>query len=889
MAEVQSAATPAWQTEELQDEWLDLDPQEDSIDTDNLTYGTRSISLTTPLATHIHTNGDHESDGFQSANASPDPVGTFLVREDLPGVALLPKTPGRNKKGLIKDFFSPMPLERMFEPPSPPPTTAPSLQPSAVAIPSRLSQMSPGEDEIIETDVPDMGSFHGRKASIACQFTFSVPRERSLNPNSGVFPQAQSTPNPPFAPNEPVVTTDPRLRLFQFQYDTYTRDHLSAMVDSIAINTPSGSGTTPSPISFSHGLSRITEVTAPAANMSHLRSTKRVKLSPRSDFYGEGMGAGASIARPKTSTDYLGESRNLMQQIKQARDFSTISTVASTQHPSPISDKEKDRDRFDERPSRGILLKFVGTSIKTDVWHIDPPQPAFFLAIPDSNASATSGTAASKSSSYSSSSYRQQAAALMAQIRSDVKGQKRLFSDETDVSYITTHLDDKLNSFTRPSSLPTVSVHNPEYPLENKENQRRQVSHHRRTSSAKSHTSRHKGSTQKSVTITNPIKGANGHPVDEVSNLPIQDRWSRSVASVASRPRSSETRVTVQVAQPTLAVPSYPSSSLRVGQNDDLNRFVSSSTASGTTLTAGSAPSFVKHPGPAHIRTIAPTDLPQLPERLGDMLFDKVMMKWVKNTAQAIAVGGEMDGYLPTEEVSEDPFGDIESLRDDSGGRLSYRTDVSEIREVQGDMSRIDERSEVDDDEEMELTSFSTDNPSALVVDVMTGVETFDDDETTDSEDDDPHLTITEIHEVDYDSDDALQQSMSQVEISSRLPPPVLLAPTSTLITPHRGHALMTSATPVVRSAMKSRSATPTSALKDPNRVRYQTPQQAKRHRRSVSFSDGKRDGPIRGLVDITAQEATAAASMMSGASGFIQSARSKRIAQMMNALEDSG
>jgi protein NUD1 len=487
----------------------------------------------------------------------------------------------------------------------------------------------------------------------------------------------------------------------------------------------------------------------------------------------------------------------------------------------------------------------------------------------------------------------------MAQIRNDVKGQKRLFSEETDVSYIATHLDDKVNSFVRPSSPDTVPV--PSYPLENKENQRPQGSHHRRTSSGKSHTSRHRGHTRKSISGANPISATNGCLVDEVSNLPVQDRWSQPVVSVASRPPSAELRLTFQVAQSmhtvvpsSLAPPSYPSSSLRAGQNDDLNRFVSSSTASGTTLTAGSAPSFVKHQGPAHIRTIAPTDLPQLPDRLGDMMFDKVMMKWVKNTVLATAAGGEMDGYVPTEEVSEDPFGDIESLRDDSRGRepLPYRAEAHDNGDLKGDMSRIDERSELDDDEEMELTSFSTDNPSSLVVDVMTGVETIDDDETTDSEDDNPRLTIPEIHEVDYDSDDVLQQSISQFEVPI---PPVRLSvpprPGPNLITPHRGHSVTTSRTPVVRSALKSHSATPTSALKDPNRVRYQTPQQSKRHRRSVSFSDGKRDGPIRDLVDTIEREAVAsgAASMASGGSGSIQSVRSRRIAQMMHALEDSG
>ena len=527
--------------------------------------------------------------------------------------------------------------------------------------------------------------------------------------------------------------------------------------------------------------------------------------------------------------------------------------------------------------------------VATDVRALGPPQHGPCLALPDSNASATSGTASSKSG-YSSSSYRQQAAALMAQIRNDVKGQKRLFSEETDVSYITTRLDDKLNSVTPSPSPDTVSVHIPSRSFEDKENQRHQVSLHRRISSAKSRTSRPKGNTAKSVTRAG-IDEAGYHIVDQVSNLSIRDGWSQSIASAASRSPSAEPRAAVQIALTHLTVPSglaphsYPS---RVGQNEDLNRFVSSSTASGTTLTAGSAPSFIKHPGPAQIRTIAPTDLPQLPDRLGDMVFDKVMMKWVKNTAQATRVGGEIDGHGPTEEVSEDPFGDIESLRDDSRGRetLAYHVEASGGRDLQGEMSRIEERSELDDDEEMELTSFSTDNPSALVVDVMTGVETMDDDETTDSEDDGPRLTITEVHEVDSDSDDALQNFTPQV---ADLGAPILSLPPVT--TPHRGHLSMTSVTPVVRSAMKSYSATPTPALKDPNRVRYQTPQQTKRHRRSVSFSDGKRDGPIQGLVHTMEEEDTAsgAISMASGARGFVQSARSRRIAQMMYALEDSG
>ena len=350
-------SVPGWQTEELQDEWVDLEPEGDGDEDDYLSYGTRSISFTAPLSTHIHTNSDFEPDVTPSSNDSRA-IGTFLVREDVSNKPLLPKVPGRNKKGLIKDFFSPLPLERMFDPPSPhsPSSGAPSppTDPGPVSRPhSTDTSITPekADDEIIETDIPNMNSLHRRKTNTECQFTFAVPRNTGPSPPSnGPFPQAQSTPNPPSAPPHNVApSTDPRLRLFQFQYDTYTREHLSALVDSIAINTPSGTGTTATPTSFNQGLSRASEV-SDAAVMSHIRSTKRLKLSPSSDFNGEGVGSRATVSRPKLyGKDYVGESRSLMQQIKQARDFSTISTVASGQNSSPslsnvLHDKSQERN-----------------------------------------------------------------------------------------------------------------------------------------------------------------------------------------------------------------------------------------------------------------------------------------------------------------------------------------------------------------------------------------------------------------------------------------------------------------------------------------------------------------------------------------------------------------
>ncbi|KAF7365459.1 Septation initiation network scaffold protein cdc11 [Mycena venus] len=123
-----SPQRPAWQTEELQEEWVEEDPSDD--DANNLTYGTRSISLTVPLPSHIHTNSDLDLEADKSSSHSSfHAVGTFLVREDIPNLPVLPKTPGRGRTGIIKDFFSPLPLERMFEPPTPPMASMPVLPP----------------------------------------------------------------------------------------------------------------------------------------------------------------------------------------------------------------------------------------------------------------------------------------------------------------------------------------------------------------------------------------------------------------------------------------------------------------------------------------------------------------------------------------------------------------------------------------------------------------------------------------------------------------------------------------------------------------------------------------------------------------------------------------
>ena len=362
MTDIQFAPRPAWQTDELEDEWIDADDDEHNRDDHNNTFsslsqGTRSISMTTPLTGVVHIiNSTDETDIIDDRTTTVDQAGgTFLVRQDIPAAPLLPQTPGRhNKKGAIKDFFSPLPLERMFEPPSPPSAqtraqTQKSI-PNQPAVSSGLTReyipdntVQSDANEANGTDTPIMAALPNHQNSNR-PFTFTVPRQNS---------QTQSTPLPPPRPGATrAPMTDPRLKLFQFQYDTFTRDHLSAIVDSIAVNSPSGGtgNSQRSSPSVAYTTARNHNTQANPANNSHLRAAKRVKLSPRSD-YGEGDGDRALIARPKLyGKDYVGESRKMMEQIKSARDFSTISTTASALGKETTrEDDEEEQDKPEGR------------------------------------------------------------------------------------------------------------------------------------------------------------------------------------------------------------------------------------------------------------------------------------------------------------------------------------------------------------------------------------------------------------------------------------------------------------------------------------------------------------------------------------------------------------
>ncbi|KAL0066217.1 Protein nud1 [Marasmius tenuissimus] len=901
-----ASSRPAWQTDELEDEWIDAEPStvnEDDDDENDYLNGTRSISLTAPLVTIIHTtthdSNDLTSSSIASSSSSPSTStrpagGTFLVHESVANGPLLPKTPGRNKKTNIKDFFSPLPLERMFEPPSPPPASPPSHPPpqyksspepisSSAPIPSITTSQSSSNthsDEILATDLPGMSSFDGRKPSLGCQFTFAAPKEGWLNPNAGkLYPQAESTPGHLNAPGGAPPSSDPPLRLFQFQYDTFTRDHLSAMVDSIAVNTGPGSGTTNSPTTPSYGLSKVSEIPS-STDVSHLRSAKRLKLSPSTDFeHVKDSEKPISIARPRIyGKEYVGASQSLMQAIKDARDYSTISTV--------VSEKRDDRDEVE---GRNTSRREGGN--RSVIIHDITQSPASSIPTPKA-----------PPVRWSSSRFREQGAALLAQIKDDMRGQKRIFSGESEYSVI--NQSEASSHFGAGSEVRTS--------VGTRQSERAQRSARLNQSPSPAVTSPGKNKSRSDSKQSTLRRLGAAHPTDaelsqRMSTLSVQNRHVSST-SAPTQPRRSATNTAPVVPEQALststAPPSHPSSSIRHSTTDDLNRYVSSSTASGTTtLTSGSVPSFVKHPGPAQIRTIAPSDVPGIPERIGNLMFDKVLMKWVKNSA---TVTGASD-YLPPEEVSEDPFGDIESLRDDSRGRsmLGDGAEHEDEEEEDGpedqsfgightELSRVEEQSEVEDEEELVLTSFETDDASARIVDVMTGIED-DDARTTDSEAGQDELIADEHSEL-VEATVEVIDSENESDLTTTPPRDVSVKPSSSSVvpivntipdTPNRPQSLQPSSSSI-RSVLKTPGATPTSALKDSS-VKYKTPLRHPKHRRSVSFSDGKREGPIRGLgrngeddseLDYSEEAADA--------NHTVPSARSKRIADMMAALEDS-
>ncbi len=606
-----------------------------------------------------------------------------------------------------------------------------------------------------------------------------------------------------------------------------------------------------------------------------------------------------------------------------------------------------------------------------------------FLAVPDNGSSkdpTPNGTVSSKQSGYSSLGFRQQAQSLMEQIRKDMKGSKRLFSGDTEASHL--HDDDiteasivsadntvpslrsrngdtnTLGGLRRPSNVlpqarrPSVVV----------TSRMTSVSRGKQRTTASPGKARHTHSARPSEDLTRDLTGDFTRMSLESSNMLAQFPSPPAATDVSSAPPPvclvtaststappSPVKPSPGLLAPPIsgAVPAYPSSSVRAGRNEDMTRFVSSSTASGTTLTVGSAESFVKHAGPKpstqlHITQIKPSDVGELPERVGKMVFDRVMMRWVKATAMATAgmteadgnagaglgasvasrTGAEPDPDIDRGEESEDPFRDIESLREDDSEHHTEGSEGHAEREDDSmtmDKSRVEDVfSEVEDAEEAELTSFSTDGPSQDLIhagdegEPVDSLFTDSDASASDDEREDgtgstvPTATMDlPLERPDANPAFADESMVEPPPVYGDTPPRFLVGaprgpagPSVVAATPLSASRSVSGMTPVPRSALKSTSITPMSVMKG---NKMQTPANRRGHRRSVSFSDGKRDGPIRGIGrNIPTPDGSALddddSPLPSGSKAgdrsnavLVPSARSKRIANLLDDLENAG
>lgn len=517
----------------------------------------------------------------------------------------------------------------------------------------------------------------------------------------------------------------------------------------------------------------------------------------------------------------------------------------------------------------------------------------------------------------------------MQQIKNDMKGSKRLFSSDTEV-FPYSHMEGGAESVADKShhSLWTAASLDKEHGTRKKSPI---LGSPRRPTTSP----RHQQSPRKYSRCVSAEQDRSF--IQEISNMSIEAPWqtethSSIAGAIASNhvhnnvpdikvTASTFVATTVHLSPPRGQIPrSYSAASLR--SNDDLNRFVSTSTASGTMVTASSAPSFIKHAGPVHITHITPSDVPSLPQRIGRMVYDKEQMRWMRASSHAAVseAADHRDQTVGTDGESEDPFKDIDSLREDDSGSAHYcgegaLEDHRAIPEGDGEeddgydsampveMSRIEEveEDETNDQEEVDLTSFTFDGPSVAAIRV---VPSEDEDETFDSELDIQDGGPTDVEDRPtqplFDSEDDLSHNSP---VSPQRPFPTMGADPTMEATPvaatRKPLSLSTPLPP--RSALKSTSATPASAMKDPSRDKFRTPAQRIGHRRSVSFSDGKRDGPIRGLstklhesdddlrTSFTGTTTTTSSLDPSQSSGCLPSARSKRLAEMMLRLEITG
>ena len=472
----------------------------------------------------------------------------------------------------------------MFNPPSPQETRVPTPEQSLDSSGFKKVNVTP------EWSVPFL--FNGGDSSNAFPFTFSVQRSPRPDPvqHNCTDPQVDKS----------------RLKLFHFHYDTFTREHLSALVDAIPVSSSS----------LSISSASIHDGTNSPSSISNYRPAKRIKLSPPDHLPHARRRPRLSLPGNTPASwrkDYIRESKSLMQAIADGRSFAY-----------PLARTPPLAKRLLET---GENVKGLGEDVE--------------LTAQEKLKDAKQGV-------YSALGFRRQAADLMAQIRRD------------NISPMP--ITDEISSLSIGDNAPLQSHEQRGAPI---------------------------SVPQVLVGTTNPQVRGNSAPRTE---------------RIGSDPESAIFRTTLSNHLNPTSAPSGPSTIPHSSQTQisrltrDFSQPVSTSSA------ALSTASCVKHPGlpltvagvsesasttkkrlgnstansnshranltvhastsGARITQTMPTDVPELLERVGNLVFNHKKMGWVQETYH------DPNRVADTGETSDDPFRDFESLVDGVSDRL---------------------------------------------------------------------------------------------------------------------------------------------------------------------------------------------------------------------------
>ncbi|CAE6437948.1 unnamed protein product [Rhizoctonia solani] len=796
---------------------------------------------------------------------------------------------------------------------------------------STSARTTPGPDEIIDTDIPGLSLFDGRKLNANYRFTFAVPRNeaanlaaqpkkskgerrrereaererrhvtralfhphnalRSITPDLGTDsrPSSRASSNmdePPLrdgyrTPSPGMLAQrDARLKLFQFHYDTFTRDHLSALVDSIAVGSV---GSSPSLQQVNTMEFQGDNPHALSTPSDAVRYAKKIKLTPPEDFSdwdgersGEEQADGEATDNdaeygsrpPSRGIHYTDAARNIMQAMRDARGFDGESVASIIQQSTEQDDEEGEVDMDMDEEFRSSF------------------------------GSATND-------------YRRRGADLMAQLREE-------FSDDEDGSMREGSIMTRDGSTSGGGSLIIKGLNtlqprrpNPEAlsPSDLVVNRDPPSSFGRRTclwSSRSQDPVEQLSSSMLTAGLDDKSGSIKSSPrqflrklsaVDEASRVSVRDGGlvqppKISVVEASPEPPRAPERPTgrgrsasdlsARIQPPNASFRSRPLAQSYLEPQrpvsptrHDMNRFVSSSSTTDTkTSTACSAGSYVKHAGPPipGVRQIVPSDLPAeaLPERVGRMVYDRAAMRWRQ----------EADGNVSE---SEDPFRDFDS----------FASTVEEQEHEGQALHPMQEADEHEVDMEQDSTSDSnvtlSDPAKALAVEKATQSSiTYDSDVSTELNVVDVSPT-TSLANLDGDDLNLYEPSLKSTpaDLDDQDYEPELHEQEHTNIE-------VLPARPVgpLRPALKSATSTPAASAGSSRRSTPEfTPNQNAQGRRSVSFSDGRMSGKIRGLsirdiANDTPSELTSL-TLTTPESEAAPSSRMQRIENLLDALED--